>query len=131
MISIRASLLAAAALLWPSTAWAQNGSTEETHDGADASSTNTGEGSEIVVVGKLTDRAIDREEIELTQANDLGALFRRAPSVSVGAAIGIAAKIYVRGIEDAQLNISIKSARDRAFFARSFDVGDTPSAQTA
>ena len=88
-------------------------------------------GSEIVVVGKLTDRAIDRDEIELTQANDLGDLFRRAPSVSVGAAIGIAAKIYVRGIEDAQLNISIKSARDRAFFARSFDVGDTPSAQTA
>lgn len=129
MISIRASLLAAAALLWPSTAWAQNGSTEETHDGADASSTNTGEGSEIVVVGKLTDPAIDREEIELTQANDLGDLFRRTPSVSVGA--GIAAKIYVRGIEDAQLNISIKSARDRAFFARSFDVGDTPSAQTA
>lgn len=111
MISIRASLLAAAALLCPSTAWAQNSSTEETHDGADASTTNAGEGNEIVVVGKLTDSAIDREEIELTQANDLGDLFRRTPSVSVGGAIGIAEKIYVRGLEDAQLNISIDGAQ--------------------
>ncbi|AKM08081.1 TonB-dependent receptor plug domain-containing protein [Pelagerythrobacter marensis] len=102
MREYKAGLLAAAALFWPTLASAQS-----TDDRIDTESNEAA----IVVVGKLTDSVIDREDIEITQANDLGDLFRRTPSVSVGGAIGIAEKIYVRGLEDAQLNISIDGAQ--------------------
>lgn len=68
---------------------------------------------EIVVVGALTDVEIDREQIELTQANDLADLFRQVPSVSVGGSLGIAQKIYVRGLEDSLLNVTIDGAPQR------------------
>ncbi|WP_370715508.1 TonB-dependent receptor plug domain-containing protein [Sphingomonas sp. IW22] len=68
---------------------------------------------EIVVVGALTDVAIDRDRIELTQANDLADLFRQVPSVSVGGSLGIAQKIYVRGLEDSLLNVTIDGAPQR------------------
>ncbi|HTU12727.1 MAG TPA: TonB-dependent receptor [Allosphingosinicella sp.] len=71
------------------------------------------EGEPIVVVGALTDVAIDREEIELTQANDLADLFRHVPSVTVGGGVGLAQKIYVRGIEDSLLNVTIDGAPQR------------------
>lgn len=67
----------------------------------------------IVVVGALTDVAIDRAEIELTQANDLNDLFRNVPSVAVGGSLGIAQKIYVRGLEDSLLNVTIDGAPQR------------------
>ena len=38
-----------------------------------------GPADQIVVVGALTDEELDREEIELTQANDLADLFRAVP----------------------------------------------------
>lgn len=68
---------------------------------------------EIVVVGALTNVAIDREEIEMTQASDLADLFRQVPSVSVGGGIGLAQKIYVRGLEDSLLNVTIDGAPQR------------------
>jgi len=105
MKKFRAGLLAAATLASPSFAFAQSTATQ------DAQIDPEPEGEAIVVVGRLTDSAIDREDIEIMQANDLGDLFRRTPSVSVGGAIGIAEKIYVRGLEDAQLNISIDGAQ--------------------
>ena len=71
------------------------------------------EGAAITVVGALTDVAIDREEIELTQANDLTDLFRTVPSVAVGGSLGIAQKIYVRGLEDSLLNVTIDGAPQR------------------
>ncbi len=43
-----------------------------------------GDVAEIVVVGVLTDIAIDQQEIEMRQASDLSDLFRQVPSVSVG-----------------------------------------------
>lgn len=68
---------------------------------------------DIVVVGALTNVAIDREEIEVIQANDLTDLFRNVPSVSVGGGVGIAQKIYVRGLEDSLLNVTIDGAPQR------------------
>ncbi|KTE44211.1 MULTISPECIES: TonB-dependent receptor domain-containing protein [unclassified Sphingopyxis] len=70
-------------------------------------------GEEIVVVGALTDVEIDREEIEIIQANDLADLFRQVPSVSVGGGVGLAQKIYVRGLEDSLLNVTIDGAPQR------------------
>jgi hemoglobin/transferrin/lactoferrin receptor protein len=68
---------------------------------------------EIVVVGVLTDIELDREDIELTQANDLADLFRSEPSVTVGGSLGIAQKIYVRGLEDSLLNVTVDGAPQR------------------
>ncbi|SEH17801.1 hemoglobin/transferrin/lactoferrin receptor protein [Sphingopyxis sp. YR583] len=68
---------------------------------------------DIVVVGALTDVEIDRKEIEVTQANDLVDLFRNVPSVSVGGGVGLAQKIYVRGLEDSLLNVTIDGAPQR------------------
>lgn len=68
---------------------------------------------EIVVVGTLTDVAIGPAEIERRQATDLADLFRRVPSVSVGGSLGIAQKIYVRGLEDSLLNVTVDGAPQR------------------
>ena len=73
----------------------------------------TSELEEIVVVGALTDLELNREEIELIQANDLVDLFRSTPSVAVGGSIGIAQKIYVRGLEDSMLNVTVDGAPQR------------------
>ncbi|QDX25176.1 TonB-dependent receptor [Sphingomonas suaedae] len=64
----------------------------------------------IVVVGALTDVALDRKDIQASQANDLSDLFRNVPSVAVGGSLGIAQKIYVRGLEDSLLNVTIDGA---------------------
>lgn len=64
----------------------------------------------IVVVGRLTDTLVDREQLDRMQANDLADIFRSTPSVSVGGSLGIAQKIYVRGLEDSQLNVTIDGA---------------------
>lgn len=68
---------------------------------------------QIVIVGKLTDVEIDEEQIAFRQANDLSDLFRTVPSVSVGGSIGIAQKIYVRGLEDSLLNVTVDGAPQR------------------
>ncbi|WP_447725778.1 TonB-dependent receptor domain-containing protein [Sphingomonas koreensis] len=79
-------------------------------EGAVASEDNE---NAIVVVGALTDVALDRKDIQLTQANDLSDLFRNVPSVTVGGSLGIAQKIYVRGLEDSLLNVTIDGAPQR------------------
>ncbi len=68
---------------------------------------------DVVVVGALTDIELTREEIELTQASDLADLFRSTPSVQVGGSLGIAQKIYVRGLEDSLLNVTVDGAPQR------------------
>lgn len=68
---------------------------------------------EIVVVGALTDVVVDREELQLTQANDLQDIFRSTPSVAVGGGVSIAQKIYVRGLEDSLLNVTVDGAPQR------------------
>lgn len=65
---------------------------------------------ELVVVGALTRVEVDAAELELRQAADLADIFRGTPSVSVGGSLGIAQKIYVRGLEDTQLNVTVDGA---------------------
>lgn len=65
---------------------------------------------ELVVVGALTDVILAEDEIALRQANDLQDLFRTTPSVAVGGSIGLAQKIYVRGLEDSLLNVTVDGA---------------------
>lgn len=67
----------------------------------------------LVVVGALTDVEIDSDELELRQANDLVDIFRTVPSVTVGGGVGIAQKIYVRGLEDSMLNVTVDGAPQR------------------
>lgn len=67
----------------------------------------------VVVVGALTDVDLDRKAIQAMQANDLSDLFRNVPSVAVGGALGIAQKVYVRGLEDSMLNVTIDGAPQR------------------
>lgn len=67
----------------------------------------------MTVVGVLTDMELDREQIERTQAGDLADLFRGVPSVTVGGGVGIAQKIYVRGLEDSMLNVTVDGAPQR------------------
>ncbi|PWQ95165.1 TonB-dependent receptor domain-containing protein [Leucothrix arctica] len=64
----------------------------------------------IVVVGETTNTEVTPEELDNYQANDLEDIFRHVPSVSVGGSVGIAQKVYVRGMEDTMLNVSVDGA---------------------
>lgn len=56
------------------------------------------------------DAVVTAASIERLQANDLEDVFRQEPEVAVGGSLGIAQKVYVRGIEDTLLNVSIDGA---------------------
>lgn len=58
----------------------------------------------------LEESSIDQQRLENTQASDLEDIFRQTPQVNVGGGLGVAQKIYLRGIEDSNLNISIDGA---------------------
>ncbi|MFA0087816.1 TonB-dependent receptor plug domain-containing protein [Vibrio sp. 10N.261.51.F12] len=64
----------------------------------------------IVVVGKLTNFSVTDAELEQYQAQDMEDIFRTDPSVSVGGSIGVAQKVYVRGLEDTYLNVTVDGA---------------------
>ncbi|MFD1217482.1 MULTISPECIES: TonB-dependent receptor domain-containing protein [Microbulbifer] len=64
----------------------------------------------VVVVGVATDTEITPEQLEKQQANDLSDVFRHIPSVSVGGSLGMAQKIYIRGMEDTLLNVTVDGA---------------------
>lgn len=68
---------------------------------------------EVVVVGALTRFEVDAGTLELRQAADLADIFRGMPSVSVGGSVGIAQKVYVRGLEDTHLNVTVDGAPQR------------------
>lgn len=53
---------------------------------------------------------IDKTQLENFQAADLEDVFRAIPEVTVGGGFGVAQKIYVRGIEDTNLNVFIDGA---------------------
>lgn len=65
---------------------------------------------EITAERLAADRVVDEADIERHQANDLRDTFAGQPEVAVGGGIGIAQKVYVRGLEDTQLNVSIDGA---------------------
>lgn len=64
----------------------------------------------VEVVGKDSNSLITPLELEKYQANDLADIFRHIPSVSVGGSVGLAQKIYIRGMEDTLLNITVDGA---------------------
>ncbi len=64
----------------------------------------------ITVVGATTNTEITSEQLDKYQANDLEDIFRHTPSVTVGGSLGIAQKIYVRGLEDSMINVTVDGA---------------------
>jgi hemoglobin/transferrin/lactoferrin receptor protein len=75
------------------------------------SASNIASVEKITVVGSATNLSITAEEIEQYQANDLADIFRYSPSISVGGSVGVAQKIYIRGVEDSLLNITVDGAQ--------------------
>lgn len=56
------------------------------------------------------DISIDSDALDKSQAQDLNDIFRKQSEVSVGGSSGVSQKIYVRGLEDTMLNVSIDGA---------------------
>lgn len=57
-----------------------------------------------------TDIVIDEDALEKRQANDIADIFAGNPEVTVGGSAPAAQKIYVRGLEDTLLNVSVDGA---------------------
>lgn len=72
---------------------------------------NTDSIEKISVVGAASNLVITAEDLEQLQANDLADIFRTTPSVAVGGSVGVAQKIYIRGLEDSYLNITVDGAQ--------------------
>src|SRR5690606_4028109 len=108
MYKVSLAALAAGLLIAPA-AHAQSAPISEENGESDNAAVDAGS-HVIVVVGRLTDVVVGQEDIEFRQANDLADIFRQTPSVTVGGSLGIAQKIYVRGLEDSQLNVTIDGA---------------------
>ena len=64
----------------------------------------------VVVVGSTTNVDISSDDMQRRQANDLDDVFRLTPSVTVGGSVGIAQKVYIRGLEDTLLNVTVDGA---------------------
>ena len=58
---------------------------------------------------------VDLSDIRKKQANDLEDIFRGEPAITVGGSFGIAQKIYVRGVEDTNLNVSVDGATQAGY----------------
>lgn len=56
------------------------------------------------------DITITADDLDKRQAQDLNDIFRNDAEVSVGGSSGISQKIYVRGLEDTMLNITVDGA---------------------
>lgn len=64
----------------------------------------------IAIVGATTNTIITPEDLEKYQANDIDDIFRFTPSVTVGGSLSVAQKLYVRGLEDNILNVTVDGA---------------------
>lgn len=84
---------------------------------ASAASPALAEEEKITITGHAmtVDQVVNQEELENYQASDLEDIFRQQPEVSVGGGFGTAQKIYVRGIEDTNLNVSIDGAQQAGY----------------
>ncbi|WP_448554560.1 TonB-dependent receptor domain-containing protein [Thalassotalea montiporae] len=79
--------------------------------------TDTSDIEKIEVTGQrlLGVDVVDLSDIRKKQANDLEDIFRGEPAITVGGSFGIAQKIYVRGIEDTNLNVSVDGATQAGY----------------
>jgi hemoglobin/transferrin/lactoferrin receptor protein len=59
--------------------------------------------------------AMTDEMIEKTQASSLQDLFRHEPSITVGGGLPVAQKVYVRGLEDTLMNVTIDGAAQTGY----------------
>lgn len=66
---------------------------------------------EVEARGEAEGRAIPIEQIQRGLATDMADVFRTEPSVRIGGGARNAQRIYLRGIESSNLNISIDGAR--------------------
>ena len=75
------------------------------------------EDDKITVIGQSlrADQVIEQETLENYQATDLEDIFRNNPDVRVGGSFSTAQKIYVRGIEDTNLNVTIDGAQQAGY----------------
>ncbi|MFB9885486.1 TonB-dependent receptor domain-containing protein [Balneatrix alpica] len=72
----------------------------------------------IVVVGKVkaaSETVVDQQALEKKQAATLHDVFSGEPSVAVGGGSSVAQKIYVRGLEDTMLNVTIDGATQAGY----------------
>jgi hemoglobin/transferrin/lactoferrin receptor protein len=54
--------------------------------------------------------AVNAEALEARQAQDLEDMFRDTASINVGGGVGTGQKVYLRGVEDTNLNITVDGA---------------------
>lgn len=75
------------------------------------------EEDKITVIGQSVkaDTVIGQETLERYQATDLEEVFRHSPEIRVGGGFSTAQKIYVRGIEDTNLNVTIDGAQQAGY----------------
>ncbi|GAB3476934.1 TonB-dependent receptor domain-containing protein [Marinomonas epiphytica] len=67
----------------------------------------------LYVIGEATsgiDNLVSSDDIEKSQANSLGELFKHDPNVSAGGTVAMSQKLYVRNIGEDLLNISVDGA---------------------
>ena len=75
-----------------------------------------------------SDSVVDADTLERYQADDLGDLFDQDPQISVGGSLGIAQKLYVRGVEDPLLNVTIDgAAQSGSLFHHTGRIGVDPA----
>lgn len=64
----------------------------------------------ISIVGATSNSVITPEDLSNYQAVDLEDVFRTTPSITVGGSLGIAQKVFVRGLEDSMVNVTVDGA---------------------
>jgi hemoglobin/transferrin/lactoferrin receptor protein len=72
----------------------------------------------VVITGQKSSALsieIDQDALEKMQAIDIEDIFRKEAEVSVGGGSAVAQKIYVRGLEDTLLNVSIDGATQSGY----------------
>lgn len=72
----------------------------------------------ILITGKPVDpnqTTVSQEQLEQYQATDLEDIFSQNPDVTVGGSFGVAQKVYVRGIEDTMLNVTVDGATQAGY----------------
>lgn len=62
-----------------------------------------------------SDRTVDSEELDRRQATDLQDIFADMPDVAVGGGAPAAQKVYVRGLEDTMLNVTVDGATQSGY----------------
>ena len=64
---------------------------------------------------RAEDQVITEKELRKSSPTDMRSLFKDIPSVSVGGAGASAQKLYVRGVEDTNLNLQVDGARQGGY----------------